>query len=51
MKRRRDFSGIVLTLVGQDCQAVFGFLNTHDIASLDLHFDIVVLGSCDSAVA
>jgi CHAT domain-containing protein len=44
------FSGIVLSLVDRDGQPVFGYLKAHDIASLDLRSDLVVLSSCDSAV-
>ena len=43
------FSGIVLSLVGQQGQPVFGYLKTHDIANLDLRSDLVVLSSCNSA--
>jgi tetratricopeptide (TPR) repeat protein len=48
-ERRPDFSGIILSLVGEDRHPVFGYLSTHDVASLDLHFDLVVLSACDSA--
>lgn len=44
-----DFSGIVLSLVDQDGHPVFGYLKTHDVASLDLRSDLVVLSSCDSS--
>jgi CHAT domain-containing protein len=43
------FSGMVLSLVGQDGHPVFGYLKAHDIARLDLRSDLVVLSSCDSA--
>ena len=43
------FSGIVLSLVDQDGQPIFGYLKTDDIANLDLRSDLVVLSSCDSA--
>jgi CHAT domain-containing protein len=44
------FSGIVLSLVDQYGQSVFGYLKTHDIENLDLRSDLVVLSSCDSSV-
>ena len=43
------FSGIVLSPVDKNGQPVFGYLKTHDIVALDLHSDLVVLSSCDSA--
>jgi len=43
------FSGIVLSLVDQNGRPVSGYLKTHDIANLELHSDLVVLSSCDSA--
>jgi tetratricopeptide (TPR) repeat protein len=43
------FSGIVLSLVGQDGHPIFGYLQAHDIARLDLRSDLVVLSSCDTA--
>jgi tetratricopeptide (TPR) repeat protein len=47
--RSPDFSGIVLSLVDQYGQPVFGYLKIHDIASLNLRSDLVVLSSCDSS--
>ena len=47
-ERMPSFSGIVLSLVDQAGQPVFGYLKAHDIASLDLKSDLVVLSSCDS---
>jgi CHAT domain-containing protein len=43
------FSGLVLSLVSSDGHPVFGYLKTHDIASLNLRSELVVLSSCDSA--
>jgi tetratricopeptide (TPR) repeat protein len=47
-ERRPDFSGIILSLVGRDGRPAFGYLNTHDLAGLNLPFDLVVLSACDS---
>ena len=41
-------SGLVLSLVAPDGQPVAGFLKVHDIASLRLESQLVVLSSCDS---
>ncbi len=41
-------SGLVLSLVAPDGRAVPGFLKIHDIASLRLGSQLVVLSSCDS---
>ena len=43
------FSGVILSQVDKSGQPVFGYLKTQDVADLDLHFDLVVLSSCDSA--
>jgi CHAT domain-containing protein len=44
-----QFSGLVFSLVGTDGGPTLGFLKAHDIASLDLHAELVVLNACDYA--
>ena len=44
-----EFSGLVLSTLGPDGSARSGFLKAHDISSLGVSADLVVLSACDSA--
>jgi CHAT domain-containing protein len=44
-----EFSGLVFSLVGPDGRPRFGFLKAHDISSLNVGADLIVLSACDSA--
>ncbi|HEX5313780.1 MAG TPA: CHAT domain-containing protein, partial [Gammaproteobacteria bacterium] len=48
--QRPELSGIVLSLYQSDGRAVDGFLRVSDLYDLDMPVNLVVLGSCDSAV-
>jgi CHAT domain-containing protein len=45
-----ELSGIVLSLVDQHGRPQEGFLRAHEIASLDLPADLVVLSACQTAM-
>ncbi len=44
-----EFSGLVFSMVGPDGSPRFGFLKAHDIGSLKVPAELVVLSACDSA--
>jgi CHAT domain-containing protein len=44
-----DLSAIILSLVNKEGQPVPGYLRPHDVESLNVQSDLVVLSSCDSA--
>ncbi|HKD43914.1 MAG TPA: CHAT domain-containing protein, partial [Myxococcaceae bacterium] len=48
--RRPELSGIVLSLVDENGEAVDGFLRLHDIYNLKLSADLVVLSACRTAL-
>jgi len=45
-----NLSGIVLSLLGKEGESRDGFLRLHDIYSLDLAADLVVLSACNTAI-
>jgi CHAT domain-containing protein len=44
-----EFSGLIFSTVGPDGSSRFSFLKAHDISSLKVRADLVVLSACDSA--
>src|SRR5262249_57281851 len=49
-EQRPALSGLVLSLVGRDGAAQEGFVGVHDIASLRLSADLVILSACRTAL-
>jgi CHAT domain-containing protein len=45
-----QLSGLVLSLVDEEGRAQEGFLGLDDIYNLDLHYDLVVLSGCETAL-
>ena len=45
-----ELSGIVLSLVNKDGEAIDGFLRLHEIYNLNLSADLVVLSACQTAL-